>query len=63
MESLFKDLREYAMKITNYEKKEMIPLTDGENELYEMKRVCCICKKTFSTDKNDKNVFQLKKFR
>ena len=37
----------------------MIPLTDEENELYEMLKVCYICKKMFSTDKNDKNVFKL----
>ena len=59
MESFCKDLREHAMKIMNYEKKEMIPLTDEENELYEMQKVCYICKKIFSTDKNDKNVFKL----
>ena len=47
------------MKITNYKKKEIILLTDGENELYEMQKVCYICKKIFSTDKNDKNVFKL----
>ena len=59
MESFCKDLREHAMKIMNYEKKEMIPLTDEENELYEMQKVCYICKKIFSTDKNNKNVFKL----
>ena len=47
------------MKKIDYEKKEMIPLTDEENELYEMQKVCYICKKIFSTDKNDKNVFKL----
>ena len=40
-------------------KKEMIPLTNEENELYEMQKVCFICKKIFSTDKNDKNIFKL----
>ena len=40
MKSFCKDLREQAMKIMNYEKKEMIPLTDEENELYEMQKVC-----------------------
>ena len=40
-------------------KKEMIPLTDEENELYEMQKVCYICKKIFSTDKSDENVFKL----
>ena len=37
----------------------MIPLTVEENELYKMQKVCYICKKIFSTDKNDKNVFKL----
>ena len=40
-----KDLREYTMKLINYEKKEMIPLTDEENELYETLKACYICKK------------------
>ena len=42
------------MKIINYEKKEMIPLTYEETESYEMQKVCYICEKKFSTDKNDK---------
>ena len=33
------------MKIVNYEKKEMIPLTDEETEFYEKQKVCHICKK------------------
>ena len=38
----------------------MIPLTNEENELYEMQEVCYICKKKiFSTDKNDENAFKL----
>ena len=36
-------------------KKEMILLTDIETEFYENQKVCHICKKEFSTDKNDKN--------
>ena len=40
-------------------KKEMIPLIDEENELYETQKVCYICKKIFSADKNDKYVFKL----
>ena len=36
MERFYKDLKEHAMKIINYEQKEMLPLTDEENELYEM---------------------------
>ena len=36
----------------------MIPLTDEENELYEIQKICYICKQMFSTDKNDKHVFK-----
>ena len=36
LEKFCKDLREHAMKIINYEEKEMIPLTSEENEYYEM---------------------------
>ena len=59
MERFCKDLRDHAMKIINYEEKEMIPLTDKENKSYEKQKVCYICKKEFSTDENDKNVFKL----
>ena len=52
MERLWKDLREYAMKITNYEEKEMIPLTSEESRTYKIQIVCHICKKGFSSDKN-----------
>ena len=40
-----------SMKIINYEKKEMIPLTNEQIETYEKKKVFHICKKKFSTDK------------
>ena len=52
MERFCKDLRDHAMKIINHEEKEIIPLTDKENESYEKQKVCCICKKEFSTDEN-----------
>ena len=56
MEEFGKGLRENAMKIINYEKKEMTPLTDEETEFYENQKFCHICKKKFSTNKNDKKV-------
>ena len=37
----------------------MIPLNDKENKSYEKQKVCYICKKEFSTDENDKNIFKL----
>ena len=45
MERFCKDLREHAMKIIDYEKREMIPLVDKENKSYEKQKFCCICKK------------------
>ena len=53
MEKFCKDLIKHAMRIVNYEKREIIPLTDEENKFYEEQKVCNICKKGFSTD-NDK---------
>ena len=54
MEMLSKDLREQAMKIINYEKKEMIPLTNEEKESYENQKICYMCGKEFSIDKKYK---------
>ena len=54
MKMFCKDLKEQAMKIINYEKKEMIPLTDKEKESYENQEICYICEKEFCTDENNK---------
>ena len=43
IEMFCKDLREQAMKIINYEKKEMIPLTNEEKESYKNQKVCYMC--------------------
>ena len=51
MEKFCKDLRDQAMKIINYEKKEIIPLTDEEKQSYEKQEFCYIHEKEFSTDK------------
>ena len=59
IEIFCKDLTNQAMKIINYEKKEMIPLIDEETKSYEKQKFCFICEKELSTDKNDKNVFTL----
>ena len=50
IEKLCKKFKELALEIINYEEKEMIPLTDKD---YDKVWVCHICKKEFSTDKND----------
>ena len=59
MEKFCKNLRENAMKIINYGKKEMIPLIDEETEFCENQKVSHICQKEFSTDTYDKNKFKL----
>ena len=41
----FVNLRNQATKIINYEKKEIIQLTDEENKSYESQKVCYICEK------------------
>ena len=38
MEKFYKDLREYAMRIVNYEKKGMIALTDEETKFYKVSK-------------------------
>ena len=38
MEKICKDLREHAMKIINFEEKEMILLTSEGNQYYEMQK-------------------------
>ena len=48
------DLREHETKIINYEKKEMIPLTNEEKRAYRIQNRCYICKKKFSTDYKNK---------
>ena len=50
MKRFCEDLEEHAIKIINYEKKEMTSLTNKENKLYRNQKVCHICKKQFSTD-------------
>ena len=52
MKKFCKDLREHAMRIINYEKKKIIPLTKEEKINYNDQKICYICKKEF--DKSDK---------
>ena len=56
IKKLCEKLKDHALKIINYEKKEMIPLTDEENKSYEKQEVCHICKKKFCLDENDETV-------
>ena len=60
MERFCKDLRNQATKIINYEKKEIILLTNDEEKFCEKWKICYICKKKFCIDKNDEKQFKLK---
>ena len=47
IEKLCKKLKARAMKIINYEKKEMIPLTKEENKSYKEQETCHIYQEKF----------------
>ena len=52
MKKFCKDLKEHAMRIINYEKRKIIPLTKEEKINYNDQQICYICKKEF--EKSDK---------
>ena len=47
MKKFCKDLREHTIKIINYEKKKIIPLTKEEKIYHNEQEICYICKKEF----------------
>ena len=49
------DLKQLATEIINFEKKEMIPLTDKEITLYKSQKACDICKEKLCYGKNKKS--------
>ena len=55
IEKLCKKLKKCAMKIINYEKKEMIPLTYEEYKSYKKQETCHICEEKLYVDKDDEN--------
>ena len=60
MKIFCKDLKDQANKIINYEKKEMIPLTNQEKESNENQKICHIYEKEFSTDYKDKKYHKIR---
>ena len=44
-----------AVKIINYEKEKMIPLTKEEKSLIKKQEACHLCQKEFCYDKNDED--------
>ena len=61
IEKLCKKLKECAIKINNYEEKEMIPLTKEEKKSYKKQEKYHICKERFCVDKDDENCENRKK--
>ena len=59
MKIFCEDLKDQAMKIINYGKKEMIPLTDEEKETHENQKIRYICEQEFCMDENNKKEFKL----
>ena len=55
------DIKELETKIINFKPKEMMPLTDNENNYYEEQTECCMFQKEFCCDKNQKMKFKLYK--
>ena len=52
MEKFCKDLKTLAMEVINYEKEEMIPLTDEKNKHYESRKYCHICRRKIDNNKD-----------
>ena len=54
-------IKESGTKVVNYEKKDMIPLTDNENNYYKDQERCYIYNKRFCYNENEKSNFKLYK--
>ena len=57
---LCEKFKDRALRIINYEKKEMIPSSEEENKSYEEQDICHICRKKFNSDIKDKKHQKLK---
>ena len=55
MKKYYKKLREWVMKIVNYEMNKMIPLTEDENDYHEKQNKCITCYKRFCYYNDSKN--------
>ena len=56
-------LKELGARVVNYEKRDMIPLTDDENRCYKYQKKCHIYNKRFCYDKSKKIYESYKKVR
>ena len=60
IEKLCKKIKESTNEIINCKKKEIIPLNNEENNIYNKQKICHICKENFCLDKDDKNYINKK---
>ena len=49
------DLTDHRREIINSEKKEMLPLTDEDNDSYNNQTYCYMCKKKFNDRESDED--------
>ena len=61
IKKLCKKIKESANEIISPKKKEMIPLTKEENNIYNKQKTCHKCKEKFRLDKDDENYINKKK--
>ena len=61
IEKFCEKLKEDAMEIINYQKSNIMPLTQEENNRYNEQKVCYICEEKFCMDKDDEDYINRKK--
>ena len=49
------------MEIIDYRKRDIIPFSQEENDLYNEQEICYVCKEMFCVDKDDKDYINRKK--
>ena len=54
------NLRERVLRIINYEKKKIKPLTKEERKAHRRVKLCYICKKEFTTDNEDRKNYKVR---
>ena len=60
MRRFCKDLKDHAIKIIDFKKKDMIPLTKEEKDNYNKDNICHICKKEFNNDTTESSSLECK---
>ena len=60
MKRFCKDLKDHAIKIIDFKKKYMIPLTKEEKHNYNKENICHICKKEFNNDMTEQSSLERK---